>query len=42
MVYQVLIQIDVLEDIQEVIEYYDNQQLGLGKKFENELNRVFN
>jgi hypothetical protein len=42
MAYQVLIQNDALEDIQEVIEYYDSQQLGLGRKFESEINKVIN
>lgn len=28
-------------DIQEAIDYYDNQQIGLGRKFERELNKYF-
>lgn len=28
-------------DIQEAINYYDNQQVGLGRKFERELNKYF-
>lgn len=27
------------QDVQEAINYYDNQQIGLGKKFESELNK---
>jgi plasmid stabilization system protein ParE len=30
-----------IHDIQEAINYYDNQQVGLGRKFERELNKYF-
>jgi toxin ParE1/3/4 len=41
MAYQVLIQNDAIDDIQEAIEYYDSQQAGLGSKFEQALNKLF-
>ncbi len=30
-----------IQDIQEAINYYDNQQIGLGRKFDRELNKYF-
>ena len=39
MSFTVLIDPRAIQDIQEAIDYYDNQQIGLGKKFENELNK---
>lgn len=39
MVYHPVIEPDALQDIQKAIDYYDNQQIGLGKKFEETLNK---
>lgn len=36
--YFVLLEPEAILDIQEAIDYYDLQQVGLGKKFEKELN----
>lgn len=39
--YTIFIDPRAIQDIQEAINYYDNQQAGLGKKFERELNKYF-
>ena len=36
--YEVVIPPMALQDVQEAIDYYDEQRAGLGEKFENELN----
>lgn len=36
--YQILISPLAIQDIQQAIDYYDEQQLGLGEKFESALN----
>lgn len=35
----ILIDPRATKDVQEAINYYDNQQIGLGKRFEKELNK---
>lgn len=35
----ILIDPRATKDVQKAINYYDNQQIGLGKKFERELNK---
>jgi plasmid stabilization system protein ParE len=37
MAYQVVIEPRALSDAQQAIDYYDEQQIGLGKKFNNAL-----
>ena len=37
--FTILIDARAIQDIQEAINYYNNQQIGLGKKFENKLNK---
>jgi toxin ParE1/3/4 len=39
--FRVTISAAALGDIQEGIDYYNNQQSGLGNRFEDELNSVF-
>jgi toxin ParE1/3/4 len=39
--FQVNIDKRALKDIQNAIDYYDNQKVGLGRKFENTLNTYF-
>ena len=39
MKYIVVIEDNALCDIQEAIDYYDDQQIGLGKKFENNVHK---
>ena len=39
MKYIVVIEDNALRDIQEAIDYYDDQQIGLGKKFENNVHK---
>ncbi len=39
--YQILIEPDALQDIQNAIDYYDEELAGLGKKFEQALNKLF-
>jgi hypothetical protein len=39
MAYTLLIDPRALWDVQQAIEYYDKQQTGLGKRFENALNK---
>jgi toxin ParE1/3/4 len=39
--YNILLEPDAILDIQEAIDYYDQQQAGLGKKFETVLNKHF-
>jgi toxin ParE1/3/4 len=39
MAYALEIDLRAIRDIQEAINYYDEQQSGLGRKFENELNK---
>lgn len=39
--FTILIDPRAVHDIQEAINCYDHQQAGLGKKFENELNKYF-
>lgn len=41
MTYDIIISSDALQDIQQAINYYDDQQAGLGKKFEMTLNTHF-
>ncbi len=38
MLFTILIDPRALKDIQEAINYFDNQQVGLGARFEHELN----
>ena len=39
MIYRIVIEPIAIEDMQQAIDYYDKQQIGLGKKFENTLNK---
>jgi|SRR5690554_3993848 len=39
MTYSVIIDPNAIHDIQKAIDYYDERQLGLGLKFETELNK---
>ena len=39
MVYNIVIDPRAIRDIQQAINYYDEQQAGLGKKFEEALNK---
>lgn len=39
MSYKLVIEPLAIEDIQQAIDYYDHQQIGLGEKFEQELDR---
>jgi toxin ParE1/3/4 len=39
--FAVLLEPEALNDIQEAINFYDEAQPGLGKKFEEALNRLF-
>ncbi len=39
MTYEVVIDPRAVQDIQDAIDYYDEQQDGLGRKFENQLNK---
>ncbi|MGS2764458.1 type II toxin-antitoxin system RelE/ParE family toxin [Sinomicrobium sp. M5D2P9] len=39
MAYSIVIEPVAIQDIQEVIDYYDEQQPGLGEKFEGTLNK---
>lgn len=39
MAYCILTETDAILDIQEIIDYYDEQQTGLGEKFESTLNK---
>lgn len=39
MAYHVIIEPAALQDIQQGIDYYDDQQIGLGKKFESVVNK---
>jgi toxin ParE1/3/4 len=41
MSYTILIDPRALQDIQDAVSYYDDQQVGLGVEFENELNDYF-
>lgn len=41
MAYLVIIDPRALRDVQEAIDYYEEQQPGLGEKFEQVLNRYF-
>ncbi len=41
MPFEIVIEPPALQDIQEAIDYYDEQQVGLGEKFESELNKYF-
>jgi len=41
MLFTILIDPRALQDIQDAVSYYDDQQVGLGAKFENELNEYF-
>ena len=38
MPYNIVIEPEALQDVQRAIDYYDDQQTGLGKKFEAALN----
>jgi hypothetical protein len=39
--YQVVVEPTAIKDIQQAIDYYDEQQIGLGEKFEESLNAHF-
>jgi hypothetical protein len=39
MAYTVTINDNALHDIQKAIDYYDDQQIGLGEKFEKDLKK---
>jgi toxin ParE1/3/4 len=39
MAYNIIIEPVALQDIQQAIDYYDEQQIGLGEKFEAALNK---
>ena len=39
MAYNVVIEENALEDIQQAIDYYDEQLIGLGEKFENAIHK---
>lgn len=39
MKYSIIIEENALQDIQDAIDYYDEQQFGLGEKFENNIHR---
>lgn len=39
MTYSIVIEPAALQDIQQGIDYYDDQQIGLGKKFEAAVNK---
>ena len=39
--YSIHIAASAIEDIQKVIDYYDEQEIGLGEKFEKAINRHF-
>ncbi|TVQ50678.1 MAG: hypothetical protein EA362_01805 [Saprospirales bacterium] len=39
MTYTLVIDSRAIQDVQEAIDYYDNQQVGLGKRFEAVLNK---
>ena len=39
MAYNIVIEPIALQDIQQAIDYYDDQQIGLGEKFEATLNK---
>jgi plasmid stabilization system protein ParE len=39
MAYSVLVEANALRDIQKAIDYYDVQQIGLGKKFEQSIHK---
>ena len=41
MAYDLVLETAALNDIQKAIDYYDDQQIGLGQKFEESLNRHF-
>ncbi len=38
MTFEVILDPRAIKDAQSIIDYYDDQQIGLGKKFESELN----
>lgn len=40
MAFTIIIDTRAISDIQEAIDYYDEQQAGLGKRFEAELNSL--
>jgi len=40
MAFTLIIDTRAISDIQEAIDYYDEQQTGLGKRFEAELNSL--
>jgi toxin ParE1/3/4 len=39
MLFTIVIDTGAIQDIQKAIDYYEQQQNGLGRKFENELNK---
>lgn len=39
--FQILFEPDAVRDIEGKIDYYDNELVGLGKKFEKALNKLF-
>jgi len=39
MSYSITIEDNALQDIQDAIDYYDDQQIGLGEKFENNVHK---
>jgi toxin ParE1/3/4 len=39
MAYSIVIEPAAIQDIQQAIDYYDEQQIGLSKKFETSLNK---
>jgi hypothetical protein len=39
MAYSLVIDPKAIQDIQQAIDYYDEQQTGLGKRFESALNK---
>lgn len=41
MAYNIDLDSNVILDLQKAIDYYDEQQLGLGKKFETAINKHF-
>jgi len=41
MTYQVVLDHRALQDIQQAIDYYNKQEPGLGERFENTINDVF-
>jgi hypothetical protein len=40
MSYTALLDTDAIQDLQDAIDYYDNQKIGLGEEFDNQFDKV--